>query len=362
MNIYPFVFSNKTSYRLARHATFWFCWIVYYSVFSAMSYRAPTSGANKFFGALTEIAISTPMDMIYCYSIIYFLIPKFLFKGKYMLMVLMWLLSSVVFIVVFESYVLNIVPHIRAWYHLEKPMKPLSYGWVFFSLFSQINMEGCLAAAIKLGKQAFIKQQEVDLLKKEKEKMQDVDKAEMQPVFLIDIINQMKHTAPSKPTAISAMMERMKNLLLYAVYENRQTKVPLQKEFYLLKEYIELEKSLLNEDVHVELNLPVHADEVISPLILLPIVENAFKQALLYEGVTRQIRINAEVNNSVLRMKLSWCKPSDTSTLAEGRNKMLQNISKRLNLFYPGSNHMKLLIEVNTVNLIVEIDLKASVT
>jgi hypothetical protein len=363
MNIYPFVFSNKPSYRLARHSTFWISWILYYAVFSAMEYKGDVPGVNKFFGAFTEIAISTPLDMIYCYSIIYFLIPNVLFKGRYISMVLLWLLFSIIFIVLFEAYVLSIVPHIRGWYGLEKPMKPMSYTWVFFSLFSQINMEGCLAAAIKLGKQAFIKQQEVDLLKKEKEKIAEEDKTGMQPVFLIGILNKMKHIAPLKPHAIHDMMERMRNLLLYAFYENTQTKVPLQKEFYLLHEYIELEKNLLENDIQIEVRLIEPAEEeVISPLILLPVIENVFKQAMLYEGTGKKIGINAQVNNSVLEMKLTWCKPPDTSTLAEGRNKMLRNISKRLNLFYPEGNRMKLTIGVNTVTLLIEIHLKTAVT
>ncbi len=363
MNIYPFVFSNKTSYRLARHSIFWICWIVYYAVFSAMEYKGPLPAVNRFFGAFTEIAISTPLDMIYCYSIIYFLIPDVLFKGRYILMVLLWLLFSVIFIILFETYVLNVVPHIREWYGLEKPIKPTSYTWVFFSLFSQINMEGCLAAAIKLGKQAFIKKQEVDLLKKEKEKIAEEDKTGMQPVFLIDILNKMKHIAPSKPKAIPVMMERMKNLLLYAFYENTQTKVPLKKEFYLLHEYIKLEKNLLDEAIEIEVRLIEPAEEeVITPMILLPVVENVFKQALLYEGTRKKISINAKASNNVLVMKLTWCKPPDTSTLVQGRNKMLRNINKRLNLFYPESNRMKLMIGVDTVKLLIEIDLKAAVT
>src|SRR5678815_3760607 len=111
-------------------------------------------------------------------------------------MILLWLLFSIIFIAVFELYVLEVVPFIRGWYNLPKPNKPPSYYWIFFNLFSQINMEGCMADVMKLGKLSFIKQQEVDLLRNEKSKLPvEMDKTEMQSVFLVDIISRVEQIA-----------------------------------------------------------------------------------------------------------------------------------------------------------------------
>lgn len=363
MNLYLLIFSNNRNYRLSRHAIFWFAWIAYYTTFSAISYRTSYPLSNRVFSALIETSLSTPMDMAYCYSIIYFLLPQFLFKGRYIGMVLLWLLFSVVFIVLFEVYVLTIVPHIRDWYAMPKPMKPESYYWIFFSLFSQINMEGCLAAAIKLGKLSFVKQQEVDLLKAENAKLPAaLTDVELQPVFLVDIINRMEQLAAQNPAAVQDVIKNLRSLLVYMIYENKKTKVQLAKELQLIQEYIQLEKSIAQQNVAVSYKVTGDAgDESIASFILLPVIENAFKQLALLQVAEKQININITISNAVLTLQLSWSKPMDTSTLAEGRNVVLQNISKRLNLIYPQSHEIRFFIEVSEIVVLLKIDLKQAI-
>src|SRR5260221_12243855 len=105
MDIYSLIFSNNRNYRITRHSIFWFMWIAYYTIISTINLSAKFPVPHSFFSSLLEVSLSTPMDMIFCYSIIYFLLPNFLFKGRYISMLLLWLLFSVIFMVVFEMYV-----------------------------------------------------------------------------------------------------------------------------------------------------------------------------------------------------------------------------------------------------------------
>jgi len=50
--------------------------------------------AKSFFASFVEVAESTPLDMCFCYFIIYFLFPKFLYKGRYVGMLFLWLSYS----------------------------------------------------------------------------------------------------------------------------------------------------------------------------------------------------------------------------------------------------------------------------
>src|SRR6478735_7323382 len=172
MRIHPFIFSNNRNYRLGRHALFWFLWILYYAIMSAII-MAPKWGFTKsFFAAFVEVAESTPLDMCFCYFIIYFLFPKFLYKGRYVGMLFLWLIASLGFIFLYFLNARFIVPYIRELFDMK--MGTTAYFITasnFFFLFSQINMEGCVAASIKLGKLWYIKQQEIDLLEQEKQKI-----------------------------------------------------------------------------------------------------------------------------------------------------------------------------------------------
>lgn len=363
MTVHPFVFSNNPRFRIGRHAAFWFTWILYYAIISTFAF-APKHGVVKsFLGCFTEVFLSTPLDMCFCYFIIYFLFPRFLFKGRYIQMLLLWLLASILFMIGYEANASLIVPHIRGWFDLPKPMKDPNYVFEFFSLFSQINMEGCIAASIKLGKLWYIKQQEIDLLKHEKEKIQPhEEKGLMHPAFLADLLTRIEALADTKPKVVAQSIKKIRNLIISMLYENASAKVLLKNELSLLEEYIYVEEITADETVQVETSInAVATTETISPFIILPLVENAFRQVYLQPLPQKRIKVRIELQQGILQVYLKWNKPTDTSTMGHGRNIILQNISKRLQLIYPQSHELKIFIEVEQVKVDLTVDLTKAI-
>lgn len=364
--MYSFIFSNNFGNRLLRHAIFWLSWIAYYTIFSTLSWHDmyPSYSITKcMVTGLTEVAASTPLDMAFCYTIIYFVIPKFLFTGRYISMVLIWLGLSVLFIFLFELFQLNVVPLFRNLYGMPQTHRPKSYTWVFFNLFAQINMEGCMAAAIRLGKLWHIKQQELDLIKTEKKKIEPfIEEGQVQPVFFADILSRIEILLSEKPMLVAGMIKKIKSLLLYAMYDNNQSKVSLDKELEMLQEYIELEKIALDNNVSITLKINSQGQqEQVAPFIILPVAENAFKQLSLHSLDRKSLEIDVKVSNGNFTMLLKWSKPADTSTLYTGRGIILQNISRRLNLIYPQSHELKVFIEVEHVAVTLKINLRKAI-
>jgi len=279
-------------------------------------------------------------------------------------MLFLWLLASIVFIVLYELNATFIVPYIRGWFDMKVTMSsPRMYSYDFFILFSQINMEGCVAASIKLGKLWYIKQQEIDLIKQEKQKMEPyAEHGLIQPAFLIDLLTRMETIANEKPLITAQSMKKLRHLLLYILYENASSKVSLHKEFALLQEYIDLEKITAEKDITV--NTTTHGSpsyETIAPFILLPLVENAFKQVRSYSLKNPVLNINLSFQNEIIDIKLNWDKPIETSSLSNGRNIILQNISKRLQLIYPQSHELKMMIETEKIFIELRINLKKAI-
>jgi LytS/YehU family sensor histidine kinase len=224
-------------------------------------------------------------------------------------------------------------------------------------------MEGCVAASIKLGKLWYIKQQEIDLIKQEKQKLNpNEEKGLIQPAFLTDLLTRMEIIANEKPAVAAQSMKKIRNLLLYILYENASSKVSLNKEFELLQEYIDLEK--LTADRNINVNTSVNtspSSETIAPFIILPLVENAFKQISSYNLKEPTLNINISLQNEIIDIKLNWNKPIATSSLTNGRNIILQNISKRLDLIYPQSHELKMMIEAERILIDLKINLKKAI-
>ena len=332
MKIHPFIFSNNRNYRLSRHALFWFLWILYYAIMSTILMYGRWGVAKSFFASFVEVAESTPIDMCFCYFIIYYLFPKFLYKGRFVGMLFLWLLASLAFIFLYALNANFVVPHIRSLFDMK--VAESSYfisPWNFFFLFSQINMEGCVAASIKLGKLWYIKQQEIDLIEQQKQKINPNEEKAIQPAFLTDLLTRMEIIANEKPLVSAQSMKKIRHLLLYILYENASSKVPVHKEIALLQEYIDLEKLTANKEITVNYSVqgaPNH--ETIAPFIILPLVENAFKQLSSYPLNQPTLDITVLLQNEIIDIKVAWDKPIETSSLTRGRNVILHNITKRI--------------------------------
>ena len=150
--------------------------------------------------------------------------------------------------------------------------------------------------------------------------------------------------------------------MTYIIYENKKDKVDLKKELELIREYVELEKSTRDDIIDVKLLISGTIEsESIASFILFPCIQNAFKQVSVLNVENKKIVIDIAVNNSILNLKISWNKPLDTSTLAEGKNIILQNLSRRLGLIYPQSHEMKVLIMVDEIIVTLRIDLKTAI-
>ena len=319
---------------------------------------------TSFFEALLEQAESTPLDMCFCYFIIYFLLPEFLYKGRYIGMLFLWLAASILFIVLYELNATFIVLYIRNWFGMTTSIStPSIYIWDFFTLFSQINMEGCVAASIKLGKLWYVKQQEIDLLKQEKQAIQPHEQQGLiHPAFLTDLLTRMENIANENPMIAAQSMKKIRHLLLYILYENASAQVSLQKELSLLQEYIDLEKLTNEREIEMHTVVDVIPDhQTIAPFIILPLVENAFKQVSVFSLDKSQVDLNIQLQQDVLHVVLSWTKPIDTSSLTNGRNVILHNISRRLRLIYPQSHELKMMIETEKIIVKLKLNLKKAI-
>lgn len=358
MTVNPLVFSNNPRYRIARHFLFWASWILYFTTFDTLSRSRMLPFWSAFPGCLLENSASIPLDMTFCYSIIYFLIPQFLRKGQYIGMVLLWILFSVGFVVCFRYYMSDIVPVFRHFDGIPSENHQQSFIWAFFSLFSQINMEGCIAASIKLGKMWFVKEQELDLIKKEKLKIEPhLQEGKMQPVFLLHALDRVTQMSAGKPELVPGMIDRIKRLLLYVIYENNQAGVSLEKELQLLNEYVELEKAGFAESLEVELRITGSPmGERIAPFIILPLVEHGFRQLSAFQMAKKTMRLDMTIVEGSLHMRLEWSKPSDSSTLAGNHHASLQHIGKRLNLLYPQSHELKVVI--TTDHFVIDLNIQ----
>ncbi len=159
-----FALSDERNYRISRHFFFWFtCW-----VFMGFIYGFPYFSEDKgsFFAlAYFEAILYLPQHMILSYGIIYFILPKFIFKGQYwsgiaavlILILLVSLLSPVI-----ANFV--IVPIRRAWGFPVRPGNIL-YVSLLAGIRGSMTVAG-FAVAIRLVKLWYLNKVDKERLEK----------------------------------------------------------------------------------------------------------------------------------------------------------------------------------------------------
>jgi two-component system LytT family sensor kinase len=178
--------------------------------------------------------------------------------------------------------------------------------------------------------------------------------SQLNPHFLFNTINDIYALALKKSDQTPETLMQLSGLLRYALYDNKEMTVPLQKELTYINNYLNLQRTGYENLFYVDLEIEGDpASWQIPPMLLLPFVENACKH-----GVT-----NEKNNPVVIRIcsgtkKLSFTVNNQIRMAekdAEG-GIGIGNIRKRLELLYPGK-HVLLVKEDNDIFTVeMEID------
>jgi len=363
MYIDSLIFSNKSNFRISRHVFFWLAWISYFSVEGTLRRSEMYSFHVAFFSTLSEVTSSTPIDMTFCYTIIYFLFPRFLFRGMYVKMVLLWLFFAILGFFIYHGFNMYIVPHIHDFYGIKRLNMKSPIIWQFFFFFLTFNMEGCLAAAIKLGKMWHIKKSENDLLTHQKEQMEAfINSDHAQSHFLFHTFSRVHDISLQNSPEIAGMVSRLQKITLFILSQYQNTQVDIEKEIQILNEFIELEKE--GTQIYGKYSIEVSgelAGKKIASFILLPLVENVFSQQVNKNMGTDYVAIRVSVLKDVLKFEIQNSKPHETSTLTNAKRDTIYQIKKRLNILYPGSHQLSTIIETECIKTYLEINLGAIV-
>lgn len=368
MNLHQLIFSGERSVRLSRHIIFWLCWFLYMSCTQLRNQTPDEIGMKSF--VVYQAGVSTNrilLQMLFCYPLIYVLIPDFFQKKKYVAF-------SVTFILLLLAmYWITYVDYFYIWTDRSSPIffdipriRPLTpFQAKYFSIYSNIHCTGTFVAAsiilaIKFYKNWFNKQRENETLIYQNSRAElQLLKAQVHPHFLFNTLNNIYALMlDDSPKAITVLNE-LSRMVKYMTDEDTGTQVPLSKEINMLLDYIGLEKIRYGErlDMITEINLDEKGDLLIAPLLMIPFVENSFKHGA--SNAMQHARIHLKISTSWDRMEFIICNDTNPITEKGERTKIgLKNVKKRLQILYPEKHNLNFL-EVNgvfTVTMIITLD------
>lgn len=162
---------------------------------------------------------------------------------------------------------------------------------------------------------------------------------QLNPHFLLNTLNNIYALISFDTSRAQEAVLDLSTMLRYVLYENTDEYTPVAKEIAFLQKYIALMKMRLPQAVEVcfEVDVP-RAEEVrIAPLILISLVENAFKHGV---SATQPsfIRMRLCREGDVLSFVCSNSNYPKTARDHSGRGIGLQQVVQRLRLAYPNAH------------------------
>ena len=294
------------------------------------------SGGNTFWSIsfCREVIIPIAIAVLNFYLFYFLLTPKFLVKKQYLRFSFWGILSSLILGVIggttislinnsLES-IAELIPSITLFSIIILIIGICgSVMNIFFKWFADLNYKQ------ELEKKNL--QTELALLK-----------AQINPHFLFNTLNNIDVLISKDSEKASNYMKKLSDILRFMLYETKEESIPMSLELEYIEKYIELQKIRTSNNAFVNLTINGKMEGLnIAPMIFIPFIENAFKHATnkkTYNAIT----IRFDFSDDTIKFSCENIKSKNEALIQKQSGLGINLIEQRLNLLYKDRYTLKI--------------------
>jgi two-component system sensor histidine kinase AlgZ len=183
-------------------------------------------------------------------------------------------------------------------------------------------------------------------------------KSQVNPHFLFNTLNNLYGLALEKSDQTPGLILKLSDMLRYTIYQGKKDQVLLSEEINYLNDFIQLQQIRYHKPVNITFTHEIaDGDLVISPLLLLILVENAYKHGVekLTDEAFTLIKLETKDQHMVFEIDNNFEKSEPSSNTGIG----LQNLKQRLKLIYPDSHQLDITAENDVYSVRLAVQLKS---
>ncbi|MDC8004077.1 sensor histidine kinase [Aureisphaera galaxeae] len=337
MKSQPRLIDRILQYRVPSHILFWVFLLGTFSLSAFLS----TGTLNHFYNNIAML----PAQLAAAYFLNYYQVPKLLFKKRYGAFALSLFLSIYLLAVIARCTVVYIAePLFREDFTQESLWEILwDVPYLFAVYFPAVYMYALIMLIIKTIKKRFEEKHEIEVLYKEKAKNElKFLKAQIQPHFLFNTLNNLYALTLSKSDLAPQVVLKLSELLDFILYQSDEPTIPVEKEIELIQGFLDLESLRYGDDLDLIFEHSVDEPSTpIAPLLLLPLVENAFKHGSSGSPENAKIHIHLLVQSQKLSFSVFNSKPEGIEMNNGNSGIGIANLRRQLELNYPNQYELE---------------------
>ena len=333
-----------TRRRWVIHIFFWLFVLTFYVIFFG---RKNNNYLQTFFfvGLLMPVTIGTT------YFLNYFLVPRYLMLERYAFFLLYFiytLIGSLFLEMIIALFTFIVMAELQ-----NKNMNPASMDLVF--LLTSLLMVVFLGVAIKMLLHWRKSKEDYQKLMRDKVETElKFLKVQLNPHFLFNTLNNLYYLTTEKSEKAPQAILQLSEMLDYVMHSSKSVFVPLEKELKQVENYIALELLRYEDRIQVETNVIGQTEgHTIGPMILITLIENAFKHGVMKSTGHSWIKMNVECDKDGINVGIS----NGWRNKESGNGIGLQNLRSQLDHLY--AERYNLQIEMDrpeqfSVNLVLK--------
>lgn len=160
-------------------------------------------------------------------------------------------------------------------------------------------------------------------------------KSQTNPHFLFNTLNNIYSLARDKSDLAPDSIMRLSKILRFMLYETSGEYIAVEQELKIMNDYIALEKLRYDESLRVNFNHDVEdLKQAVPPLLLIPLVENAFKHGVSETRSQPFVDIHLSIRSRMLNFIIKNSAEAATGEGPVKENIGLSNLRRQLQLLY----------------------------
>lgn len=285
---------------------------------------------------MLEIVLRNALLATIIYANFEYLIPEFAQPGKF-------LLYATGLVVCFSFYVL--VKNTHDYYLTVFTGKPVLPFWRYsFYNFSIALFYMAFSLALFLSKEWFFQRERLRELEVEKLNTElEYLKSQINPHFLFNSLNTIFFQIDKTNLDARNTLTKFSDMLRFQLYECNGHEMALEREIHYLRNYVDLQRLRRDSKYKIEFNTIGDSREfTVAPLLLMPLVENAFKYMSHFPEGNNRVSISIRNDARSMEARIRNTKETRIAERSEVGGIGLKNLRRRLELQYPGMHELEI--------------------
>lgn len=208
-----------------------------------------------------------------------------------------------------------------------------------YILFSKLPLLFFPTAALIAGD--FYRKQQKMLQLREQKRAAELDalKSQLNPHFIFNTLNSIYALALKRSDQTAEAVAKLSGILDYVLYRCNANYVSLADEVAMIEDYVALEEIRFGERLDITFTNTVAEPVQIAPLLLLTLLENAFKHSVSQQLEQARVDLSLTTDHEHLVFVVENTRPRLSPDIQGQSNSIgLVNLRRQLDLLYPNSH------------------------